>query len=227
MIRIETAPDLQTLSRAFRELEQRQLPFAMALAATRTAQRVQKAQLDVMRQRIDSPTAFTLNSVFIKSATKANTQAVVGFKDKTQGVTPDTYMQTPVHGGKRKAKRFERALQARGLLKDGQAAMPLPAVQDTNGNAKGSTVRRILAALSKPDGKGKYFAAEIDGTNGIWERRRTSFGEGIRPLFVFVESVPSYKPLVPFFKIAENVVKANYQREFISALEQAIASSRR
>lgn len=226
MIKIEATTTIEELSRALSSLGREQLPFALALAATRTAQRIQKAELSVMRQRIDNPTTYTMNSLFLKSATKANAEATVGFKDKGQGVTPDTYMQTPVRGGRRKPKRFEKALQARGLLKSGQAAMPMPAVQDSNGNAKGATVKRILAGLGKTSGKAKYFVAEIDGTNGIWERKRTSFGEGIRPLFVFVDYMPTYRTLVPFFKIAESTVKAHYQREFTTALDYAISTAR-
>lgn len=227
MIRIEATPDLQTLSKAFRELGQRQLPFAMAKAATSTAKRVQQGLLEVMGQRIENPTRYTMNSVFLSAATKANTQAIVGYKDKGQGVTPDTYMQTPVQGGRRKAKRFDRALQARGLIKGGQTAIPLPDVLDANGNAKGSTVRRILRELAKEGAKAKYFVAEIEGTYGVWERRSTGFGEAIRPVFSIVESMPAYAVQVPFFKIAQNIVQANYQREFTSALEYAIETARK
>jgi hypothetical protein len=225
MIKIEATTTVQELSRAMRSLSDKQLPFALALAATRTAKRVEKGVQGVMRQRIDNPTQYTLNSLFVKAATKANTGAVVGFKDKGQGVVPGTYMQTPVHGGRRKPKRFEKALQAKGLLKNGQAALPLPALQDANGNVKGNVARRILAGLDSP--KSKYFVADIDGMNGIWERRKTSFGEGIRPLFAFVDYLPTYRTQIPFFAIAESIVEANYQREFVSALDYAIETARR
>ena len=49
---------------------------------------------------------------------------------------------------------------------------------------------------------------------------------GVRPVFLFTDSAPKYKVIVPFFKIADNIIKANYSKEFSKALDRAIATAR-
>lgn len=53
MLSIDAKPDIETLSRALRMVGDKQLPFVLALTATRLAQRVQKGTLRAMRQRLD------------------------------------------------------------------------------------------------------------------------------------------------------------------------------
>jgi len=246
MFRIDAHPETEQLSRALSELGSRQLPFALALAATRTAQRIKKGELAVMRQRLDRPTQTTMNSLFVKTATKQKPEARTFFKDAfTSGIPADTYMQAPVRGGKRKHKRFEKALIARGLMKNGQYAIPASSAVNQYGNVPRGVMTKILSGLgaaetasgfqanatgskrSKRKGNAqRYFAGEVDGTQGIWERRKTAFGDAVRPVFLFADLEPRYRVIVPFFKIAENIVKANYMREFTDALDYAIKTAR-
>ena len=58
----------------------RQVPFATALALNATAQGVKAAGIDSMRREFDRPKPITLNSLFIKPATKAQPQAEVFVK---------------------------------------------------------------------------------------------------------------------------------------------------
>ncbi|SFB46378.1 hypothetical protein [Azotobacter beijerinckii] len=224
----------------------RQMPFALALAATRMAQRVRDGELSVMRKRLDKPTRTTMNSLFVKPATKAKPEARVWLKDAwNSGVPADRYMQAAVYGGVRGHKRFEKALIARGLMSGNQYAVPNAAFMDDNGNIKGQLSMKILSGLGaaetfagtqanatgsrrsrKKGNADRYFVGEIDGMRGVWERRRMAMGDAVRPVFVFVDGAPRYRVRVPFFAIAENMVKANFQREFGSALERAIATAR-
>jgi hypothetical protein len=246
MIRIEAAPDLQTLSRAFRELEQRQLPFAMALAATRTAQRVQKRILTRMQADIDNPTSTTLRSLFLTPAKKGKPEARVWFKDAwNSGVPADRYMQPAVMGGTRKHKRFEKALIARGLMDQSKYAIPRPDVVDNNGNVKGAQVMRILSGLgaaetyagvtanasnskrSRAKNNKRFFVAKIGNAEGVWERKTSAFGSGVKLWFLFVDSAPKYKQRLDFFGIAQQVMADHYEQEFMTALDHAIATARR
>lgn len=246
MFSVDGHVDVESLSRALRELDRKQLPFAFALAATRVAQRVKKGELAVMRQRLDRPTSTTLNSLFVKPAKKNNLEARTFFKDAwTSGVPADTFMQKAVKGGRRKHKRFEKALIARGIMQRNQYAIPAPELTDQHGNIKGGLVMKILSGLgaaetasgfqanatkskrSRRKGNAqRYFAGEVDGTQGVWERKVTAFGDGIRPVFIFTDREPGYRVIVPFYKIAENILKANYLKEFTSALDHALATAR-
>lgn len=246
MTRIDASTNVEELSRALRTLGSKQLPFAFALMATRLAQLVKKGELSVMRQRLDRPTATTMNSLYVKPAKKDNPEARAFFKDAwTSGVPADTYLQQSVKGGRRPHKRFEKALIAKGLMKPGQYAIPAPSALNEFGNVPRGVITKILSGLgaaetvsgvqanatgskrSKRKGNAeKYFAGDVDGTEGIWERRKMALGDAVRPVFIFSDSEPGYRVIVPFYKIADNIVKANREREFVSAMDRALSTAR-
>lgn len=245
MIKIEATTTIEELSRALSSLGREQLPFALALAATRTAQRIQRAAKTALNQDLDSPTRTTLNSLFLKSATKRKPEATVWFKDAwNSGVPADAYLRPQVYGGKRKHKRFEKALIARGLMKGNQYAIPRPDVLDSNGNVKGSQVMRILSGLgaaetvagvtanasgskrSKAKNNKRFFVATIGKASGVWERKQSAFGSGVKLWFLFVDNEPSYKVRYDFFQIARDTVEQHYLTEFTTALDHAIKTAK-
>lgn len=246
MVRIDASTNVEELSKALRTLGSKQLPFALALTATRMAMLVKQGELAVMRERLDRPTATTMNSLYVKAAKKGNLEARTFFKDAwTSGVPADTYLQQPVKGGRRPHKRFEKALIARGIMKPGQYAIPAESALNQFGNVPRGTIMKILSGLSAAETvsgvqanatnskrskrKGnadRYFAGDVDGTKGIWERKKSAFGDAVRPVFIFSESEPGYRVIVPFYKIAENIVKANRAKEFASAMDQALSTAR-
>ena len=52
MFQVRATTNVEQLSAAMRQLSDKQLPFALALAATRTGQEIQKNVRRVMRQRL-------------------------------------------------------------------------------------------------------------------------------------------------------------------------------
>ncbi|VVN80966.1 hypothetical protein PS720_01096 [Pseudomonas fluorescens] len=214
--------------------------------ATRLAVLVKKGELSVLKARIDRPTTTTLNSLYVKPAKKGKPEARTFFKDAwTSGVPADTYLQQAVKGGRRPHKRFEKALIAKGIMKPGQFALPAASALNQFGNVPRGTIMKILSGLgaaetvsgvqanatgskrSKRKGNAqKYFAGEVDGTQGVWERKKTAWGDAVRPVFIFSDGEPGYRVILPFFKIADNIVKANRVREFQSAMDTALATKR-
>lgn len=242
---IRATPNVRELSRALSDLGQKQLPFALALAATKMAQRIQRAERKALTQRLDQPTKTTLNSLYVKVATKRNPTARTYFKDAwTSGIPADAYLQAQVFGGARKQKRLDKALIARGLMKSSQYAVPRPSVTDSNGNVNGGAVMKILSGLgaaetvsgvtanatdsrrSKKKNNKRFFVATIGKATGIWERKGTAFGSAIKLWFLFVDAEPKYQKRLPFFDIADEQVEKHYMEEFTSALDKAIASAR-
>jgi hypothetical protein len=246
VVRIDARANVEELSKALRTLGSKHLPFALALMATRLAMLVKQGELAVMRERLDRPTATTMNSLYVKVAKKGNPEARAFFKDAwTSGVPADTYLQQPVKGGRRPHKRFEKALIARGIMKPGQYAIPAESALNQFGNVPRGTIMKILSGLSAAETvsgvqanatnskrskrKGnaeRYFAGDVDGTQGIWERKKSAFGDAVRPVFIFSDGEPGYRVIVPFYKIADNIVKANRAREFASAMDQALSTAR-
>ncbi|NMY07592.1 hypothetical protein HBO38_03860 [Pseudomonas veronii] len=246
MFQINARTNIEELSKALRTVGEKQLPFAFALMATRLAVLVKKGELSVLKARIDRPTTTTLNSLYVKPATKVKPEARTFFKDAwTSGVPADTYLQQAVKGGRRPHKRFEKALIAKGIMKPGQYALPAASALNQFGNVPRGTIMKILSGLgaaetvsgvqanatgskrSKRKGNAqKYFAGEVDGTQGVWERKKTAWGDAVRPVFIFSDGEPGYRVIIPFYKIAENIVKANRVREFQSAMDTALATKR-
>lgn len=246
MLTIKADPAL--VKRALTQLEREQLPFAQVLAATRVAQRIKAGTLSVMRARIDRPTPTTMSSLFMRPATKKNAQARVWFKDQwASGIPADRYLQRAVIGGARTHKRFEQALISKGIMRPNEHAIPADWALNGYGNVPRGLITKVLSALgaaettsgfqanatgsrrSRRKGNAdRYFLMhELNGQAGIWERRETAFGDAIRPLFIFSRSAPRYRVMLPFFKIAENMVMAHYPDELEAALSHALATARR
>lgn len=246
MLQIDARTNIEELSKALRTVGEKQLPFAFALMATRLAVLVKKGELSVLKARIDRPTTTTLNSLYVKPAKPGKPEARTFFKDAwTSGVPADTYLQQAVKGGRRPHKRFEKALIAKGIMKPGQYALPAASALNQFGNVPRGTIMKILSGLgaaetvsgvqanatgskrSKRKGNAqKYFAGEVDGTQGVWERKKTAWGDAVRPVFIFSDGDPGYRVILPFYKIADNIVKANRVREFQSAMDTALATKR-
>ncbi len=245
MFKVDMSLDAFPVSAGMRELEKKHIPFVMARTATLLAQRVKKGTITVMQKRLDRPTPTTLNSLFVRMATKARA-AEVYFKDSwASGIPADTYLQQAVSGGLRPHKRFEKSLIARGVMRSGQFAVPTTAFMNQYGNVSRGTMMKILSGLGAAEStrgyqanasgsarsrrKGnahRFFSGDVDGTQGVWERKSMGMGDAVRPVFIFSDSAPRYRTIFPFFKIGQNIVNANYQADAATAWAEAMASAR-
>lgn len=61
---------------------------------------------------------------------------------------------------------------------------------------------------------------------GIYERVTTGFGSTIRPLFIYTDKAPTYKPRLQFFKIATDSAKQNFGSNFNKGFKIAQATAR-
>ncbi|MGZ6477673.1 MAG: hypothetical protein ACXWQE_00145 [Bdellovibrionales bacterium] len=108
-----------------------------------------------MPNYIDRPTPFTLNSMFVKKSKPTTLDTSVQWKDWTgSGSIPaGKYLTPEAFGGQRRQKRFERALQAKGLIPAGWVAVPTKdAPKDSYGNVPGGYITKILSYLgASPD----------------------------------------------------------------------------
>ncbi len=136
-------------------VSERQWPFIFQVALNDTARDVLKVYQTAMPYYIDRPVPFTINSMFVKLATKQNLNATVQWKEFTgSGSIPaGKYLTPEVYGGPRRQKRFEKALQAAGLIPSGWVAVPTKdAPIDSYGNVPGSYITQILSYLgANPD----------------------------------------------------------------------------
>jgi hypothetical protein len=129
-------------------ISQRRINAVVATALTRTAVEVKAAEVSELAQSIDRPTPYTLSSIYVKPARADSLAAEVWFKDDMAGSgTPATkYLLPQVEGGQRHMKRFEKALQAAGVMPTGTVAVPGSAAKlDAYGNMSRGQIQQILS----------------------------------------------------------------------------------
>lgn len=145
-------------------LEREQLPFAAALALTRTAQVVAEDLRAEMRVVFDRPTPATLNSLYIQPATKQRMEARVWIKDGRNvspggGVVGEAgrwgkgraavkWLTPEVFGGPRSDKGVEGLLRRKGALQQGQYIMPGESMKgslDKYGNISTGLMTKMLS----------------------------------------------------------------------------------
>lgn len=230
--------DAKAATQFLDDAQKNQIPFATAVALTRTAKQVQKSLQNEMAGRLNA-SPYTKRSTFSTSATKSNLQAIVGIKDKKPagGTAPDVLLKEHFGGGSRGNKPMEKAIASLGLLPGGWrivpgAGMPL----DAYGNPRRNAVRELIGALRSRvqvyKGRGKraglvgYFAVPVGGSAaslapGIYWRK----GRALRPMFLFVPST-SYTSRFNLPGIARQVVGEKFGSQFDAALTQAMGSAR-
>lgn len=175
MLTVSVKSDIDRAIQGLDDIQRRQIPFATALALTRTAQKVRNAEYAELKAKIDRPTQYTLNSLFITPAKRTNLTARVWLKDEAgKGGTPaNKYLGPTVFGGDRNLKRFEVALYRAGILPNGMATVPGAGVTlDGFGNFPRPLLTQILS----------YFRAfgEQGYRANITDKRKRALAKGNR-----------------------------------------------
>lgn len=230
--------------RALRRVRQ-QVPKATQRTVNYLANRVKDAEIKEMKRAFDRPTRWTLNSTRVQYASQriGRTHALVWLKDEAaKGIPATKYLTPQIHGGRRRAKRFERALWNAGVLPRGWLAVPgQGARMDAFGNMSRGQIVEILSwfrafgeqgfrANATEEGRRRkargtrrrrgtaYFAIRPGQQShlhpGVYQRIATGFGWAIKPVLIFVRSA-SYGRRYHFFEVADDAV--------FDHLEEAVA----
>lgn len=138
-------PIIENLGRTARD----QVPFATALALTRTAQFVQRKMGEEIDRVFDRPKDYTRGATFVRPATKANLSAEVLIKDQAfKSAPPIKWLAAEIYGGTRPHKAFENLLIRAGVMPPGMYVVPtLAAPLDAYGNIQQSEISRLLSDL--------------------------------------------------------------------------------
>lgn len=222
--------DTDDVMRALRKLADDDAPIVTAYALTKTGQDIKDAEFSSMADVFDRPTRFTLNSLFLKPATKRDLVAEVFFKEGFGSVPAWRYLGPQVDGGARVHKAHERRLIRAGLMRSEEFAVPGSGIKlDGFGNIAGSTIERILSqvgaaeqmagvqanqtarsrARAKKKNIGRYFVLR-PGAGGRADRNVAPgiyFRAGARdlvPVIMFVRA-PRYRKRFPFYDVARRV----------------------
>lgn len=147
-MQIKLSSNLPSVAEAYRRAE-RQVPFALARALTFTARDVRDAERKGMSV-FDRPTSYTLNSLYLRPATKQTLQAEVWLKgDGSRDAAPGRHYLLPqIEGGSRPLKRFEQRLVRSGYMSSNERAVPGSGAQlDSYGNVSRGQIVKILSQL--------------------------------------------------------------------------------
>jgi hypothetical protein len=251
-----TLEGLPQLQRKLASLTQ-QARYAASLTLNTLARYpVQDAVRHEMRDSLDRPTPFTLNSLTVaKRATVADLSAVVDFKQVGGGGRPaSSYLRWQVEGGQRRLKGFEVALRSIGVLPGGYFVTPgQGAKMDEYGNISRGQIVAILSYFRafQEQGKGfklnataasrarlargtrtrlgyRYFAGRPGGRGQLGIYQDVRIAPGVRELLpVFIfVQWARYEPRLDIKLAADLAVKREAAPIFQAALAQALRTAR-
>jgi hypothetical protein len=245
---VDVSKTVAELTDRLGELAYAQMPFAAALALTRTAQAVQERQVAEMKDVFDRPTPYTLSSTFVRPATKQRLSSEVGLKDFAGKGTPATKFLSPqIAGGGRRLKRFEIALRRTGNLPEDFRIVPGAGCRrDAYGNISAGQIVEILSYFRTFPEAGyranmtdkrkrqlargtrsrlgyAYFIGRPGGRAplGVWQRVQFASGSAVKPVLIFVRGA-QYEAVYDFEFVARTTSERVFPAQFEAALQQAV-----
>jgi hypothetical protein len=221
----------------------KQVPFATALAITKTAQDIPVAMGREAGSVFSRPRPFTTGAgaMYVKSATKQSLTAEAGYKD-----IQARYLKWQIGGGDRVQKGFERALTGMGMLPAGYLTTPGEGIKlDAFGNIPRAQIIQILGQLKSGvsvfAGRGKRMSRQglfiiLPGatapqarhlTPGIWRRAEGAAWRDrhVVPLIHYV-AASAYRPRLDLKGTARRVVDSRFPAHFAAAWNQATATAK-
>lgn len=207
------------------------LPSAYKKALNQTARDINEAEVGEMKRVFDRPTPFTLRSTYVWYGRDYNE---IGIRfEAGKGTPAEKYLRPQVHGGDRNLKRFEKALQAKGILPRGMCAVPgSGATLDSYGNMSRGQIVKVLSYFSAFGEQGymanmtdkkrdrmargtkktmmvgmNYFAVRTKKgplTPGIYAKYSYHARTALKCILIFVRK-PQYKPVLDFKGKGERV----------------------
>jgi len=251
MITFSVKSDLEATISRFARIAGDQMPYATAVALTRTAKAAKDEVERQLPSLIDRPTPYTMRGFRLYPATKRKLLSEVDFRVAMgRGTQARDYLAPIVYGGERKLKAFERALQRVGLLPSGMAAVPGSAAKlDAYGNMSRGQITQVLsyfkafgqqgyranitdkrkASMAKGSKRTgargiSYFVGKPNGgrhPTGIWQK--TNLGELGSAIKPIVIFIrkPAYRKQLDVPGIAERVIRNRFALELSRSVAQA------
>lgn len=239
---ISATSNAADLERRLNNAFARQMPFATALALTRTAQKIREAERVEMQRAFDRPTPYTLNAFQVVPATKASQVAEVKYKDGPLYASKH-FLEVQVEGGSRGKTGLERRLQF-DLQRVGAFDALIPtraAAKDRYGNWSAGERNRVLSALSaqldpyanttdRSNRRNKsrpIYGLRMVGKANNWAiTRRSPAQPDSIAIALFVRKRPTYTPRFDFYEVGARTFNATYPVEFEIAMQKALDTAR-
>jgi hypothetical protein len=216
----------------------KQVKFARMLAMNETVKIVKSGLRDEMKRVFRNPSDFTLNSMFIKPATKDqdNPIAELSFKQWAgKGSAANAYLYPQIYGGERRLKRMELWLRSKGVLPRNMFVVPgMGSKRDRYGNISSGQITQILSILQALPDSYQNTTVRSRRRNkalpnlfylqkygrlpaGIYQRIGT---KNITPLLIFI-SQPHYRIRFRMQEVSTQIFNDNIQKIFEEKLNYA------
>lgn len=238
MLKVDVRVDVRLALRKLK-IARDQVPFATALALTKTAQAVKEDLRDGMKADFRHVASFTLNSLYLERATKATLVATIGIKGADANVGAVKWLRPEVYGGARQ-RGLEALLRSVNLPPDGLYAVPGKAAKKSgNGRIDINWVRSLVADMASQGVSGNvtksnerkrkgqaaltYFVLVTPWGKlppGIYGKR----GRYVLPFIIFVAR-PKYAAKFDFYGIAQRTIQRRFPIEFELAVKRAMATA--
>lgn len=200
----------------------RQVPYATAVALTRTAKRLSEMYVKEVDSVFDKPITFTRRGFGFTPANKTTLTSKVFIKDRQA-----KYLLPHIVGGRRGQKAFEKRLGTETGVDDYWA--PGQGVKLTAaGNLNLSQIKKIADGLRKSGQYGEVFVGVPRGHSGapfgIWGRPKTTGRRvrgGIKPLLIRIPA-PNYSRRFDFHGFAQKHAGRIFNEEFSRAWRDAL-----
>lgn len=252
--RIFIRADFSRLIAKLENVAPKQVEYAVMTTLNKAAYEASQAIKKEIGSVFDRPTPWVLGGVRYTKATRSRLTAKVHFDiwGNKQAVTVDKVLAAEISGGKRRQKRFERALSQAGVLPAGMAVVPGSAARlDSYGNMSPGQIIQILSWF-KAFGEQGYSANMRDGGKrlgrdnkrtgargfayfvlkkkhgklrpGVYQRFKLSFGYAVKPVMIFVP-LPSYRRRLDFYGVGLRVANKVIEAELVAAVTRAVQTA--
>lgn len=255
-LKVDVKHGLDQMLDGLEALDPRNIPFATALALTRTAKAVEQYTREKMASHMDRPTPFTLNSLFTRPATKQRLEAIVMFKDfAAKGAPAGKYLQPITEGRTRGDKSTERKLKNAGVIRKDQYIVPaknlglngygnVPAARYVQilsylkaSGESGYLANRTAKSMARNAKQKQFFVVQEDDKRsglsrslppGIYERLAGGGkgGKAVRMIFALVRQ-PKYAVKFPFYQEAQEQSVKLFPEQIKDAIEFVAKQPRR
>ena len=203
---------------------QKQVEFAASKALNATGKAVADAMPAEIEKVIDRPTPFTKRGVrVLRYANKGKLETTVGF-----ATAQARYMRWQIEGGTRNP---------------GPAGLKIPAAinVDAFGNIPKGMISKLIAVARKERKLAKatsrrvkvsnkvdlFYGDPKDQTGKPWPRGIYKVTNGqLIPLVIFPVTAARYRPRLDFPRIAENIIRKEWPRQFEIAMANALSTAK-
>jgi hypothetical protein len=213
---------------------QKDIPFAMAYTLTQMGQAAKAATAKEIKRVFDRPKKWTVESTYLKPATKNNLRAIIWIKEGSLNS-----LAHHVTGGQRPAKEYEKRLRSIGILRgSNQYTVPSTRLKlDNHGNLSRGKINKILSSvgaqrdsltnttrrsISRNKSQNNYFVVSgqrRSGTpSGIYETKGRGENRRLLPVLLFVKSA-RYKTRYRFYEVAEDAAHDAMPKAINKALD--------